>query len=127
MRKDFECSVEPAHDVVSSPQVAAKRPVVTLDVSLFEEYLADSDLTDDQKHEFLTVLWSIIVGFVDLGFGIHPVQQALASASSEAASEKSAVDDVSLIPFRQEEQKDNDKQSLRHEIVRGLAVKEEQQ
>ena len=123
MRKDFECSVEPAHDVVSSLQATAKRPVITLDVSLFEEYLADSDL----KHEFMKVLWSIIVGFVDLGFGIHPVQQALASASSEAASEKSAVDDVSLIPFRQEEQKDNDKQNLRQEIVRGLAVKEEQQ
>ena len=53
-----------------------KRPVLTLDVALYEHMLADSDLTDGQKQEFLQELWSIIVAFVDLGFGVHPLQQA---------------------------------------------------
>lgn len=103
MRKDFECSAEPAHDVVSSLQAAAKRPVITLDVSLFEEYLADSDLTDDQKHEFLTVLWSIIVGFADLGFGIDPVQQALQDGACEQIAENGGIDGARLLSFQQQE------------------------
>lgn len=51
------------------------RPALTLDIALYESYLQDSDITEDQRHEFLKALWSIVVGFVDLGFGIHPLQQ----------------------------------------------------
>lgn len=38
--------------------------------------LEDSDLTEEQKQEFLQTIWNIIIGFVDLGFGVHPVEQA---------------------------------------------------
>jgi hypothetical protein len=48
---------------------------LTIDLKAYEPYLADSDLTEEQKQEFLQALWSIIVAFVDLGFDIHPVQQ----------------------------------------------------
>lgn len=48
---------------------------VTLDHALYERYLDESDLTEDQKQEFLQTLWNIIVSFVDLGFEVHPVQQ----------------------------------------------------
>jgi hypothetical protein len=37
--------------------------------------LEGSDLSEPQKREFLQALWNIIVAFVDLGFGIHPLQQ----------------------------------------------------
>ena len=52
------------------------RPALTIDYALYEKYLNDSDLTEAQKQEFLNMLWSIIVGFVDLGFGVHPLQQS---------------------------------------------------
>jgi hypothetical protein len=52
------------------------KPALTIDYALYEKYLEDSDLTDEQKQEFLDTLWSIIVGFVDLGFCVHPLQQA---------------------------------------------------
>ena len=32
-------------------------------------------MTDAQKEEFLQALWSIIVNFVELGFGVHPLQE----------------------------------------------------
>jgi hypothetical protein len=51
-------------------------PSLTIDWELYAEHLEDSDLTDDQKREFIETLWNIVVAFVDLGFGIHPVQQA---------------------------------------------------
>ena len=49
---------------------------LAIDYAAYEEYLANSDLSDEQKQEFLDCLWSIIVSFVDLGFGVHPLQQA---------------------------------------------------
>lgn len=51
-------------------------PSLTIDWELYASYLDESDLTDDQKKEFIETLWSIVVAFVDLGFGVHPIQQA---------------------------------------------------
>lgn len=51
------------------------RPALTLDVALYEQYLAECDLTEEEKHEFLQTLWKIVCEFVMLGFGVHPLQQ----------------------------------------------------
>jgi len=53
-----------------------QRPSLTIDYALYEKYLAESDWSENEKREFITTLWSIIVNFVDLGFGVHPLQQA---------------------------------------------------
>lgn len=52
------------------------RPSLTIDYDLYQKYLDEPDLTESQKRDFLDALWSIIVSFVDLGFGVHPLQQA---------------------------------------------------
>ena len=52
-------------------------PTFTLDVEKYEHYLEESNLTDKQKEEFLQTLWIIICEFVSLGFGVHPLQQAM--------------------------------------------------
>ena len=51
-------------------------PVIKIDYAVYEQYLVDSDLTEEEKRAFLDTLWNIIVTFVDLGFGVHPLQQA---------------------------------------------------
>lgn len=48
---------------------------LTINYELYEHYLEGSDLTEAQKREFLDALWSVIVSFATLGFGIHPLQQ----------------------------------------------------
>lgn len=50
-------------------------PTLTIDWELYGKHLEDSDLTDAEKREFLEIIWAIAVSAVDLGFGIHPVQQ----------------------------------------------------
>ena len=52
------------------------RPAIALDVAKYEHLLEDTELSEAQKQEFLEALWEIVVAFVDLGFGVHPVQQA---------------------------------------------------
>lgn len=50
-------------------------PSIGIDYARYDHYLKNADLTQQQKQEFLDTLWNIVVGFVDLGFGVHPIQQ----------------------------------------------------
>ena len=62
---------------IDSPQIRAAAtcaPALSLDWERFGTYLDASDLTDAQKREFLETLWSLVVSFVDLGLGLHPLQ-----------------------------------------------------
>lgn len=58
------------------PSAASDKPVITVDYDRYAHYLDGTDLTDEQKQEYLQALWSIIVEFVSLGFSVHPLQQA---------------------------------------------------
>ncbi|MCC0007710.1 MAG: hypothetical protein H6876_06245 [Hyphomicrobiaceae bacterium] len=53
------------------------RPKLKIDWRVYEEYLADADIPEDQKKELIEALWGIIVSFVDLGFGIESAQAAI--------------------------------------------------
>ncbi|MEO1043199.1 MAG: hypothetical protein AAFX52_13005 [Pseudomonadota bacterium] len=58
-----------------APKATKARTTITFDYERYAAHVADLDLTDDQAREVLSVLWQIMVQCVDLGFGIHPVQQ----------------------------------------------------
>lgn len=66
----------PNHQHSAPDGERGQRPSLTIDYALYEKYLAESDWSESEKREFITTLWSIIVNFVDLGFGVHPLQQA---------------------------------------------------
>ena len=61
-------------------------PVLTFDADEYRDYVEDMNLTREQEDELLQVLWWIIVQFVDLGFGIEPVQRALFDAPTNSAN-----------------------------------------
>ena len=63
--------------------VTTTRPALKLDVERYEKMLNDCDLTEQQRQDFLETIWTIIVGFVDLGFDIHPVQQAVSEGCGQ--------------------------------------------
>lgn len=107
MKDAFEKTVIRPDGGQCTPPAPAKPPVLTLDVSLYDSYLADSGMTDDQQREFLEALWSIVVSFVDLGFGIHPVQQVLDAAAWEKIAEKSATDGSGLLLSKEKPQNRN--------------------
>lgn len=44
---------------------------LSIDVAKYEAYLADCDLTDPEKEQFLLALWDVVIAFVDLGFSVH--------------------------------------------------------
>lgn len=51
------------------------RASISVDFKKYEDFLENSDMSDADKAAFLEALWSIIVSFVDQGFGVHPLQQ----------------------------------------------------
>ena len=53
------------------------------------DYVDDSSLTEAQKIEFLQTLWTIMAGFVELGFGVDSVMPILEARALE--SEKDAL------------------------------------
>ncbi|MEM6974373.1 MAG: hypothetical protein AAF577_16385 [Pseudomonadota bacterium] len=66
-----------------------------VDVDLYQEMLDYPSLTDVQKEQIIVALWEIIIAFVDLSFGVHPVQQACGKDKKMAAdSPQESADDV---------------------------------
>lgn len=60
-----------------TPAFRNSQKSVGFDPSLYIHFLKDSSLSEAQKTELLHDLWKILSGFVQLGFGIHPIQQAM--------------------------------------------------
>ena len=79
-------------DCAQSMESERSPPVITVDYEKYEHFLEDSDLSEEQKREFLQTLWEVICTFVSLGFGVHPVQQAQnACGKAEETAPKPAL------------------------------------
>lgn len=77
-------------------------PTLSVDWEFYAHALEDSDLTEDEKHEFLDRLWYIVCQFVDLGFGIESTQQAIAArdaAELEPTVPETRLDSILRKPF----------------------------
>ncbi|MDG1168142.1 MAG: hypothetical protein P8N14_03015 [Sulfitobacter sp.] len=83
-------------------------PTLTVDVEKYQAFLDGADMTEVQKEEFLQALWSIIVSFVDLGFGVHPLQAVCGeNADYDSKAAKSEFDVVSC-DDQENDEKPND-------------------
>ncbi|GFE65540.1 hypothetical protein [Litoreibacter roseus] len=49
---------------------------IEIDTKRYDAYLEDASLTASERAEVLKALWTIVSGFVELGFEVHPAQQA---------------------------------------------------
>lgn len=89
---------------------------LTLDIAYYQALLDEEDMEPDQKRELIETLWSIVVAFVDLGFGAHPVQQAQVAAGAGNQSEEQlrhAVRDFIAV----QRKKDNKQEEKKEESV----------
>lgn len=72
------------------------KSTLTVDVEKYQAYLDGSGMTEAQKEEFLQAMWSIIVSFVELGFGVHPLQEVCGKTPEiDGQGAKAAFDAVS--------------------------------
>ena len=62
-----------------------------VDYEKYVHFLEAADWSEDQKREYAQMIWNIIVDFVSLGFGVHPVQQARKDCISANKTPSNAV------------------------------------
>lgn len=63
-------------DAVENAVKAKSHRRFEVDVERYQSYLDDPALSESERVQIITALWTIISGFVELGFDIHPIQQA---------------------------------------------------
>lgn len=80
------------------------KPTMRVDVERYQKYLDDSDMSAAEKEEFLQTLWQIMMSFVELGYGVHPLQEVCGKdAGTVSGRAKDAMDAVSSDKDEQEE------------------------
>ena len=70
---------------------------LSFDADEFIQYVKDHDLSEAEAFEFLATVWVYIVAFVDLGFGIHPLQQTQAIRRQHGDEGDAALDHESAL------------------------------
>jgi hypothetical protein len=50
---------------------ASRMPTLTMDWEVYGHFLDGSDLSEAEKRELIEAMWSIVIGFVDLGFAVR--------------------------------------------------------
>lgn len=58
---------------------------LAFDIEYYQSLVDDDTIPEDLKKEFLETLWTIMVQFVDLGFGIESSQLITAAAAKTPA------------------------------------------
>tara|TARA_R100000789_G_scaffold17692_1_gene20711 strand:- start:100 stop:465 length:366 start_codon:yes stop_codon:yes gene_type:complete len=69
----------PAHKTKnhSKPTVeSAGPPAIGFDAAEFFHFVEETGWSDEQKAEYITLVWNIVCEFVAMGWGVHPIQQA---------------------------------------------------
>lgn len=73
---------------------AAGKPSVEIDLHEFLHHLEEVEGTEEEKLQLLRMIANAMIPFVEMGFGVHPVQQACGQVAEEfgdAAKEDSEV------------------------------------
>ncbi|WP_306049681.1 hypothetical protein [Oceaniradius stylonematis] len=84
----------PASQDLDQPTACKPRRKVEIDWDRYMAMLDDDDLSDAEKQQFLEALWQIIVQFVDLGFGVHPLQSVHTSVDTASKTLETALADM---------------------------------
>ena len=70
-----------------------------LDLARYEAMLDDQDMSEEDKQALIEALWSVVVSFVEMGFNVHPIQQALEDKGCGQVEEDCGADSGTLLLF----------------------------
>lgn len=92
MRDDFDQGrdAEAPTLFTSLPAGDGSRPAIGVDYEAYAHFLEGTDLSEAEKQELLQSLWNVVVEFVALGFGVHPLQQVGAPGENDAPERHAA-------------------------------------
>ena len=56
--------------------ILGRKPTVEIDIDYYQSVIDDPSVTEARKRELIEVIGRIVMPFIDIGFGVHPVQLA---------------------------------------------------
>ena len=83
MRHPQEFEARQFDDAVNAISESTARNRLEVDLERFQHHLDDPSLSPEQRDEFLSALWFIVSTFVELGFDVHPLQQACGKGQND--------------------------------------------
>lgn len=92
---------------------------LSIDWQFYADALDQSDLTDDEKREFIETLWYIVVSFVDLGFGVDSVSHAIESCQAPPEPRAQVLRMETDSPLRQRFTGANDELNEKEKLRKG--------
>ena len=57
-------------------QLPISKPSLSVDVDYYQSIIDDPEVSDERKRELIEIVGAIVMNFIDIGFGVHPVQLA---------------------------------------------------
>jgi hypothetical protein len=72
--------------IIGLPEDVSTSRRIPFDVSRYLHFIDDPSLSEDEKRQMVEVWWAIVNVFADLGFGLHPAQQACGKIEKRLAS-----------------------------------------
>tara|TARA_A100001391_G_scaffold153410_2_gene111236 strand:- start:11813 stop:12166 length:354 start_codon:yes stop_codon:yes gene_type:complete len=100
-------------------------PLIELDLDVYAPYLQDADICEDDKRQLIEALWSIIVSFVQLGYGLTPAQQVLDSRDDAKTACGQLPDSDDHSPIRAPDQVEYS-HSITHNFVTSALADDEE-
>ncbi|WP_380098385.1 hypothetical protein [Devosia honganensis] len=94
MLEDNEKTISARGEAPKSASPERMYQPLTFDPTPYLQYLAESDLSETDKLILLDELWALTVAFVDMGFNISPLQQAMDKSSENKSALASEFSDV---------------------------------
>ncbi|QPH54677.1 hypothetical protein [Pontivivens ytuae] len=80
---------------------AAGKPSAEIDLQACLHLLDDMDAPDEQKLELLAIVANIVTAFVDMGFGLHPIQQSCGQIAERDAEHPKASESLVKSEFNE--------------------------
>lgn len=84
---DLKASAAFNEAVLKGAAMVGKPSYVEVDYALYEGMLDDPAMSKADKRLLIDTLWGVVTSFVELGFGVHPVQQAQEARDMQPASQ----------------------------------------
>ncbi len=89
-------------------QAALHRPSVGIDVDYYQSVIDDPEVCEDRKRDLIELIGTIVLNFIDIGFGVHPVQLAMRQSGKLAQDNKRVqLDERETPPLQIEFEKEN--------------------
>ncbi len=86
-------------NINTTPSTGGDTPMaLNLDIETYLSQLEDWDAPDEKKKEFIQTLWALLLTFAEIGFEIHPSQQAAKEGRKPSIKSPKTPENPSVLP-----------------------------